>query len=254
MISLKSKLKNREVTVGSWITLGHPSIAEILEKAGFDWLVVDMEHSAITLPQTQQLVQVIELSGRIPLVRVGENDATLIKRVMDTGAHGVIVPMVNSEDDAIRAVNAVHYPPRGTRGVGLARAQGYGNDFEKYKEWVNKESIVIAQIEHIKAIENLEKILRVEGIDGTIIGPYDLSGSLGFPGNFDHEDVKKALERYKIVCEEMGKPMGMHVIPPDPVEVQKRIKEGYKFIAWSLDTLFLSVHCRNGLKMIREKM
>src|SRR3989304_8512061 len=158
-MKLKEKLQNGEVSIGSWITIGNPSIAEIMAKSGFDWLTVDMEHSAITLDLAQQLIQVIELCGVAPLVRVGENNATMIKRVMDAGSHGVIVPMVNSKDDAINAVNAVKYPPTGKRGVGLARAQGYGVAFDKYKEWVDRDSIVIVQIEHIKAVENLEEIL-----------------------------------------------------------------------------------------------
>ena len=129
MKSLKERLRKKEVTVGSWITLGHPSVAEIMAHSGFDWLTVDMEHSAITLHQAQQLIQVIELSGVVPLVRVGENDPNLIKRVMDAGAHGVIVPMVNSKEEAEKAVRSVKYPPKGSRGVGLARAQKYGADF-----------------------------------------------------------------------------------------------------------------------------
>ena len=194
MRSLKTKLENHALTIGSWITLGHPSIAEIMANAGFDWLTIDMEHSAITLDLAQQLIQVIGLCGVVPLVRVGENNPTIIKRVMDAGSHGVIVPMVNSKDDAINAVNAVKYPPAGKRGVGLARAQGYGTTFEKYKEWVDRDSIVIVQIEHIKAVDNLEGILSVDGVDGFIVGSYDLSGSLGIPGEFENPKVIEALD------------------------------------------------------------
>ena len=113
------------------------------------------------------------------MVRLSVNDATLIKRVMDCGARGIVVPNVNSPEDAKRAVDATMYPPQGNRGVGLFRAQGYGCDFEKYKEWQKNSSIVIVQIEHIDGVENLESILRTEGVDGFIIGPYDLSASLG---------------------------------------------------------------------------
>src|SRR3972149_1611815 len=109
-VPLKRRINQRSLTFGSWITLGHPSIAELMAKAGFDWLTVDMEHSAITLHQAQQLIQIIELSGVVPLVRVGENNPTLIKRVMDAGAYGVIVPMVNSKEDAEKAVNAPFAP------------------------------------------------------------------------------------------------------------------------------------------------
>jgi 2-dehydro-3-deoxyglucarate aldolase len=170
-MSLKRKMKSGNVTVGSWITLGHPAIAEIMANAGFDWLTVDMEHSAITLHQAQQLIQVIELCGVAPLVRVGENSENLIKRVMDAGAHGVIIPMVNTREDAIKAVSSVKYPPAGKRGVGLARAQGYGLEFERYRQWVSADSVVIVQIEHINAVNNMESILAVDGGDGFLFGP-----------------------------------------------------------------------------------
>jgi 2-dehydro-3-deoxyglucarate aldolase len=249
---VKEKLRKKILTIGSWITLGHPSIAEIMVKAGFDWLTVDMEHSVITLHQAQQLIQVIELSGVTPLVRVGENDPTLIKRVMDAGAHGVVVPMVNCRDDAINAVNAVKYPPIGTRGVGLARAQGYGFEFEKYREWVNKESIVIVQIEHIEAVNNLEEILSVDGVDGSIIGPYDLSGSLGYPGEFDRQEVKQALLRYEDICKKMNKPMGFHVVQPDSEIAISYKGKGYVFLAVGTDTLYLGNSCKESMMKIKS--
>ncbi len=140
-VSLKKKLINGQLTIGSWITVGNTSVAEIMSQAGFDWLVVDIEHSAISLHQVQNLVQVIELAGIAPLVRVSENYHSVIKRIMDMGGHGVIVPMVNTPEEAWKAVQAVKYPPLGTRGVGLSRAQGYGMKFEEYRKWVNEESI-----------------------------------------------------------------------------------------------------------------
>ncbi len=238
-MSLKSKLRNGKVTLGSWITIGNTSIAEIMAKVGFEWLTIDMEHSVITLNQAYNLIQVIELSGVTPLVRVPENDPVIIKRVMDAGAHGVIVPMVNTQEDAIKAVDSVKYPPLGRRGVGLARAQGYGLEFEKYKKWINKESIVIVQIEHIKAVENLREILKVEDVDGFIVGPYDLSGSLGRPGEFDNSKFKAALKIVLEVSKKINKPAGFHVIPPDAKLLLEKIIEGYRFLGFSLDTLFL---------------
>ena len=239
--SLKASLKEDKVTIGSWVTLGHTSVAEIMAERGFDWLTIDMEHSAITMHQTQQLVQIIELSGVTPVVRVGENNPNLIKRAMDTGAHGVIVPMVNTKDDAERAVSAARYPPEGTRGVGLARAQEYGFGFEGYKEWVKKESVVIVQVEHIDSINNLEEILSVPGVDGTFIGPYDLSGSLGRPGDFDMPEMEEALKRYEEVSKRLGVPMGVHVVHPDPVKVREFMDRGYRFIAVGLDTLYMGL-------------
>ena len=251
-MNLKEKLKSRKLTIGSWITIGHTAVAEIMAKAGYDWLTIDMEHSAITLDIAQDLIRVVELCGAVPLVRVGENDPNLIKRAMDAGAHGVIVPMVNSREDAEKAVASVQYPPKGFRGVGLARAQGYGTDFEGYKKWNEQESIVIVQIEHIKAVENLEAILSVPGVDGFIIGPYDLSGSLGVPGQFDHPEMLKALNRVKDVSAKMNALSGFHVIPPEVEAFQEKVREGYKFIAHSLDILFLGNGCRDSLKNIRK--
>lgn len=244
MINLKQKLKNKETTVGSWITIGHTSVAEIMVNAGYDWLTIDMEHSNITMTEAHSLIQVIDLAGGVPLVRVGVNDAYLIKRVMDSGAHGVIVPMVNNRADAEKAVNAVKYPPKGSRGVGLARAQGYGNSFEEYMRWVEEFSVVIVQIEHIDAVSNLEDILLVDGVDGFIVGPYDLSSSLGVPGQFNHPDVVDALIRIREISRRLDANSGFHVIPTDLDSLDEKIKEGYRFVAHSLDSLFLS----NALK------
>lgn len=249
--SLKSKIKQNEVTYGSWITLGNTAIVEIMAEAGFDWLTIDMEHSSITLDQAQQMIQVMTLYGITPLVRVGNNDATIIKRVLDAGAHGVIVPMVNSKEDAIRAVKAAKYPPVGTRGVGLARAQGYGFEFDKYKEWAENESMVIVQIEHIQAIENLEEILDTPGVDASIIGPYDLSGSLGFPGEFERKEVKEALKRYEDICIEKKKTMGFHVVQPDINKTSEYRKMGYSLLAVGLDTLYLGHKCREVMNDLK---
>lgn len=252
--SLKSRLKKQELTIGSWITLGDNSVAEIMAKSGFDWLAVDMEHSAITLDKCQDLVRVIELSSVAALVRVGENNPNLIKRAMDTGAHGVIVPMINTKDDAFKAVSAVKYPPVGSRGVGLTRAQGYGLEFEKYRDWVNKESVVIVQIEHIEAVDNLEDILSVRGVDGFIIGPYDLSGSLGVPGKFEDKRVKAAFKKVLEVSCRLKKPAGFHVISSSEDMLVKRIREGYRFLGFSLDEIFLRQSCTEKIKNIRKAL
>src|SRR5271169_1997512 len=216
MIKLKKALKNRTATIGSWITLAHPAIAEIMARAGFDWLVVDLEHSVITIREAEELIRIIDLCGVVPLVRLSANDAVQIKRVMDAGAHGVIVPMVNTPSDAEQAVRAVRYPPSGTRGVGLARAQGYGPKFEDYKTWLQSDGIVIVQIEHIRAVDNLEAILAVDGVDAFMVGPYDLSGSLGTPGQFDSPVMTEALGEIQRVSGRFDVPPGYHVVPPSP--------------------------------------
>lgn len=251
-MTLKKRIQNRELTIGSWITIGDPIVAEIMATAGYDWLVIDMEHSAIGFEAAQDLIRCISLCGVAPLVRVGHNDATIIKRVMDAGAHGVIVPMVKTPEEAVQAVGAVQYPPHGRRGVGLARAQDYGFGFDRYKQWNEKSSIVIVQIEHYKAVENLSEIMSVDGVDGFIIGPYDLSGSLGVPGDFQHPKVVAALERVASLTKIHNYLSGFHVIEPDPVSVDEKIEAGYRFIAYSIDTIYLGKCCRDALKSAKR--
>jgi 2-keto-3-deoxy-L-rhamnonate aldolase RhmA len=252
MIDLKNKLKKREFTIGSWITLAHPAIAEIMARSGFDWLTVDLEHSVITIREAGDLIRTIELCGVVPLVRLSSNDPVQIKRVMDAGAHGIIVPMVNLAEEAQKAVEAVHYPPKGNRGVGLARAQGYGISFEKYREWVKQESIVIVQVEHIKAVENLEAILSVEGVDGFIVGPYDLSGSLGIPGQFDNKLMLEAMNKIHTFMKTSQKIAGYHVVEPDIEQLRYRVQEGYQFLAYSVDFRMLDTCCRFAIEKIRR--
>ena len=252
MSNLKQKLINNELTIGSWVTIGHHSIIEIMASAGFNWLTIDMEHSAIEISEAQNLIAHIQANKMDALVRVGKNEEVIIKRVLDAGANGIIVPMVNSKNDAIKAVEYVKYPPQGKRGVGLARAQKYGISFEEYKEKLENEVVIIAQVEHIYSVNNLEEILGVEGIDGIIIGPYDLSGSMGKPGKFNDDDVKAAIKRVESICKGLNKPLGFHVISPDYKELNKKIADGYKFLAFSLDFLFLGEKARIEMSNIKK--
>ena len=254
MKCLKRRLVEDAILLGSWITLAHPAIAEIMARSGFDWLAVDLEHSVITIREAEELIRVIDLCGVTPLVRVTSNDSNQIKRIMDAGAHGVIVPMVNCREDAERSVRAVKYPPLGKRGVGLARAQAYGFGFNEYKDWLMTESVVLIQIEHIEAVENLDAILSVEGIDGFIVGPYDLSGSLGVPGDFEHSAMLEALHEIRRIASAYKTIRGYHVVPPHPDLVQRKVEDGYRLIAYSVDILFLGEMCRNGLQKIRNKL
>jgi 2-dehydro-3-deoxyglucarate aldolase len=238
--------------IGSWITLNHPSIAEIMADAGFDWLCVDMEHSVTDYFEAQQLILSIQSKGLKAFVRVGENNTRIIKRVLDAGADGIIVPSVNSAAEAKKAVDAVKYPPFGKRGVGLARAQSYGFGFEKYRDGASKDIKLICQIEHINAIRELDAIIQTEGVDGTFIGPYDLSGSMGKPGQWDEPDVKEALLVYEATVKKYDKWVGFHVIQPDYQLVNEKIAKGYNFIAFSLDVLFLGTLVRNQMTELKN--
>ncbi len=249
---LKSALARNRQTYGCWISLAHPLIPEILAAAGFDWLAVDMEHSSIGLSELLPLIISIEANGIVPLVRVGENNPNLIKRVMDLGSYGVIVPNVCTEDDAKSAVNAVRYPPFGRRGVGLYRAQKFGRGFESYKKWLAKESVVIIQIEHIDAVRNIEAIFSTLGIDAFIVGPYDLSASVGKPGAFDDPKVINALKeimnaahRYKIVP-------GFHSVSADPRDAIMRRKQGFKFLGFSIDAILLGDKACDALAKVKN--
>lgn len=251
-MSLKAQLKNNQVTIGTWITIGHPSVVEILSSAGFEWMVLDLEHAPIDFSQAQNLIATIQANGMKALVRVSKNEEVVIKRVLDSGADGVVVPMVKNGAEAKQAVDYVKYPPIGKRGVGLARAQKYGIGFEEYKEKANNELVVIAQIEHIEAVHNLEDIINTPGIDGTIVGPYDLSGSMGKPGKYDEPDVVEALEKIKQVCKQNNFPLGFHVIQSDVAKLQEKIDEGYTFLAFSLDFFFLGDKAREEMGKLKK--
>lgn len=248
---LKDKLRARTPTLGSWITIGHPAIAEIMAKAGFDWLVIDLEHSTISIDQAGELIRTIDLAGAAPLVRLTSNAPDQIKRVMDAGAHGIIVPMVETPDAAARAVAATRYPPRGSRGVGQSRAQGYGATFREYLQWQIDGPIVIVQIESRRAVDHVDAILAVPGVDAYLVGPYDLSCSLGYPGEFDREDFRAALARVHEAGRRLGCPGGLHIIEPDPARLAAALQEGQRFIAYSVDFRMLDVASRRGLAEVQ---
>jgi 2-dehydro-3-deoxyglucarate aldolase len=235
---LKSKMRSKTFTLGSWVTIPHQSIVEILGSAGFEWLVLDLEHSAIDFQKTQEMIAHIQAQGMQGLVRVSSNDPVVIKRSMDIGADGVIVPMVLNQEEAQKAVDAVRYPPLGNRGVGLSRAQHYGIGFGTYNKWVNSQSVVIVQVEHIDAV---------------IVGPYDLSASLGKPGQFNAPEVVEALNRVEEISSKHNKSLGFHVIKPMHKEVMTKLKMGYTFIAFSLDFLFLGEKAREEMQSIIHK-
>jgi len=251
---LKAKLNSNELSIGSWITIPHQAVIEVLSTAGFEWLVVDMEHSPITAETVVSLIGHIQGNGMQALVRVSKNEEVAIKIVLDAGADGVIVPMIRNDEEARQAVDYVKYPPTGKRGVGLNRAQKYGTAFDSYKKWVNEEVVVIAQIEHIDAVNNLEEIFAVPGIDGIIVGPYDLSASMGHPGEFERQDVQAALMKIDEIAKRLNKPLGYHVIDSGHEKILERIDKGYSFLAFSLDFFFLGDKAREEMNLLRSKL
>jgi len=249
---LRNKVNLKTLTLGSWITLGHPAIAEIMASAGFDWLVVDLEHSVIDLEVAGDLIRTIDLCGAAPLVRLTSNDQNQIKRVMDAGAHGIIVPMVNTPEEALRAVAATRYAPVGSRGVGLARAQGYGANFQNYLKWQSEGPVIIVQIEHKDAVDQLEAILKVPGVDGFIVGPYDLSCSMGIAGQFEQAEFVHTIKRIHEIGQQVGSLVGMHIVEPDLQQLEQMARDGYNFIAYSVDIRLLDIGARQGIARIKE--
>ena len=245
-MSIKSKIRDQlqqgKATIGSWMQIPHASVAELMGKQGYDWIAIDMEHGSFSLHQLPDLCRAIEIGGTLPFVRVAQNHSKDIKQALDAGAKGIIVPMVESRKDAENAVSWSLYPPQGGRGVGYSRANDFGINFTSYNETINEDLVIIAQIEHIKAVNDIEQILSVERLDGIITGPYDLSASMGLTGQFQHPDFLGALNKLHDAAKKYKIPMGLHIVQPDEEEVRKKIQEGYQIIAYGTDAIFLYSH------------
>lgn len=243
-------VRERKFTLGSWITLGHPSIAEVMCEAGFDWLCIDIEHSQINIDNLLNLIIAIQGKKMKAYVRVGSNDPSTIKRVLDSGADGIIIPQINTLDEAKRAIKNVRYSPMGERGLGLARAQGYGFNLENYLKGKARNIELIVQIEHYKGIKNLHQILSLEGLDGSFLGPYDLSASIGIPGKFDSKKFKDLVTEYNDVTSKFTKKKGFHVVSKNIEDVTQKKSEGYDFLAFNFDVFFMGLSIREFLKKI----
>ncbi len=248
----KQKLKKGHFVLGGWTLLGHPGIVEIMAGERFDFICVDMEHTAIDLRNFQDAALAIKGTGCDLLARLQSCDADQAKRVLDNGANGIIVPSVNSKADAEKAVSIAKFPPEGVRGSSLCRATGYGRDFAGYFNSHNDNVLVVIMLEHIDAVNHIDEILTIPGIDATLIGPYDLSASMGIAGQINHPDLLKAQQALVEACEKHNIPAGIHVVPVDNMQLNKRIEQGMKFIACGLDTLFIRHGCQTMLKDVTQ--
>ena len=237
--AIRNRMKRGQPSVGSWMQIPHGSVAEIMGNAGYDWVAVDMEHGSITVAQLPDLFRALELGGTLPLVRVAEGAARDCQQALDAGAGGIIVPNIQSADHLIAVRGACRWPPAGTRGVGFSRANLFGKKFETYREEAQA-PLLVAMIEHIRAVDNLEEILSVEGLDAILIGPYDLSASMGVTAQFESSTFIATLERIRTLCRDANIPSGVHVVMPDTDTLKQRIKEGHRFIAYSIDAVFLN--------------
>lgn len=237
---IKHKIRNNQLSVGTWMQISSPSIGEILARAGYDWVAVDMEHGAFATSELPNIFRAIELGGSQPFVRLAVGLRKDIKSALDSGATGIIIPMIESGAQVREIISEIYYPSKGVRGVGFSRANTYGKYFEDYHGSINDSLTVVAQIEHINAIRNLDDILKVEELDALMIGPYDLSASMGIAGQFEHPDFVAALKEFKEKCKKVNKTIGFHVVKPDVNQLKAKIKEEYKFLAYSIDGTFLN--------------
>lgn len=243
---IRNKLKNNLVTLGSWIQIPNASIAEILGNSGYDWIAIDLEHGSIDIENLPNLFRAIELGDTLPLARLRKGTDYECKSVLDAGAAGVIVPMIKSADQLSQIISYCKWPPGGIRGVGFSRANLFGNNFEKYKNEAQN-PLIIAMIEDINAVDELDNILNISGLDAIFIGPYDLSASMGITAEFENIEYKNVLSNILIKCIKKGIPFGIHVVNQDIEELKRRISENYQFIAYSIDARFLISNCKNPL-------
>ncbi len=236
--AVRSQLQAGKPSIGSWMQLADSNVAELMAQAGYQWIALDLEHGHFSLHQLPDLFRAIELGGALPLARVATPAIINCRQALDGGAAGVVIPMITSAAQLEPLVSGCHWPPKGTRGVGFCRANGFGSRFDEYQDEA-RSALVIAQIEHVDAIAQLDEIVAVEGLDAVIIGPYDLSASLGRTGDLTHPDVVGAIDAIRSTCQRAAKPVGTHIVSPDPAMLTTRINEGYQFIAYGVDTVFL---------------
>jgi 2-keto-3-deoxy-L-rhamnonate aldolase RhmA len=233
--SFRARLRSGERLFAPLVTLDSPAVAELLAEVGFDWLFIDAEHAPLSASGIQSLLQA---AGPTPcVVRLTAGEEVAIKQALDVGAAGIIAPQVNSADHARRVVQAAKYAPVGQRGLGIARAHHYGLKVREYMQHANSDTAVIVQAEHRDAVQDIRNIVRVEGVDGVLIGPYDLSASLGRPGDVEHPDVREAIARVRDACLDVQLPIGIFGLTADAVKPY--IEDGFTMIVVGVDTVLL---------------
>ncbi len=235
---IREKLRNGEHSVGSWMQIPNSSVAEIMGSSGYDWIALDMEHGSMSLHQLPDIFRALELGNTLPLVRISEGKSKDCKQALDAGAGGVIIPMIESSSQLESVRESCCWPPAGKRGVAFHRANLFGGRFKDYEKEAQS-PLLIAMIETAKGIENIDAILDVKGLDAIIVGPYDLSASLGKTAQFQSKEFLNALEKVFKSAKLKNIPLGIHVVEPSSQELFTRIEEGYQFIAFSLDSVML---------------
>jgi 2-keto-3-deoxy-L-rhamnonate aldolase RhmA len=245
---MKKDIITGNICIGTWIQTGSTVVSEILANVGYQWVAVDLEHTETCMESFTNILRAISKYDVFPMVRVCGNSTISIRKCLDSGAKGIIVPLINNRDDAIKAVKACKYPPEGVRGFAFVRANEWGDKFDTYAKNANDETVVIVMIETKEAVENINEILSVDGVDGVFIGPYDMSGSYGVPGQTNHKLVVEAKARVLEACKKYNKAAGQHIVLPTKENVANAIEQGYTFLALGMDTVFVA----NGAKEVLE--
>ena len=246
-MNFTERLRQNELLLGTMLTIPAPEVGEMIAKCGFDWLFMDGEHSPLSTLDWQRMLQAV--GGRSAgIIRVPEKSEAAIKKMLDIGADGIIAPQVNNADEARQIVQWCKYPPQGVRGVGLARAQGYGLDFASYVESANDDIAVIIQAEHVDAVNNIEDIVKVEGIDAVFIGPYDLSASMNKMGAIDDAEVVAAIDLVTRACQQNNIALGYFGVDAD--SVKPYIDKGYKLICTGVDAGFVTQGAQQVLQQL----
>jgi 2-keto-3-deoxy-L-rhamnonate aldolase RhmA len=251
MNKVKKALQERKISIGTWIQINSPVVAEILGNCNYDWIAADCEHTDIDVEGYTNIARGLYGRGPEPFVRVRENDTLAIRQVLDAGARGIIVPLIESAQEAKRVVQAVKFPPQGIRGFSFCRGNNYGLDFDKYARTANEDIAVVVMIESKKAINNIDEILNVEGVDGIFVGPYDLSGSYGIPGKTDDILVKNGCNKILDACHKAKKSAGIHIVIPSSENIKRALVDGFTFIAIGADIVYLNQASRNALDIIK---
>ena len=236
---LKDSLRNREKLFGAWVSYAEPSITETFAKAGFDFLAIDMEHSTITLPQAQRIIAASQFYNVPCLPRPVSHSNDFFKPLLESGSDGLLVQMVNTTDEVEKIINYLKYLPIGKRSYGVNRAQEYGFEFNNYITNWNDESTLIIQVESIEAVNNIDNLLSFDQIDGVMIGPYDISGSLGVPGETNHPKVIEASKKVINSCKKYGKSCGTQLNDPNPKNIQSLFDLGYTYAILGSDLFVL---------------
>ncbi len=250
--SLKSKLKARELVFGSWVSFAHPSITEIFTAQDFDFHAIDMEHTTISLEQAQRIIAASQSAGVPCLPRPVSHSNDYIKPLLDSGADGIIAPLIHDAQASQGVIDLIKFPPQGKRSFGVNRAHGYGSTFDKYlRDW-NSQSIYIAQIESITAVENIESILQNVDLDGVMIGPYDMSGSLGVPGETQHPKMLDAERKVIQACRAAGISCGTQLSHFSQSNIDLALTKGYTFIIASSDLFILNSWAENAGTLIAQ--